>query len=112
MCDNSHFFEYSGLCQRKNAALHALIKELDFPLFLFLQEQLPDQFVFHPLYVAYFSHTTKNSIGVAVLIRRIQHLTVMENHYSPDHRALVVRIPYESVSARLPPTPLAPLTPV
>ena len=35
------------------------------------------------------------------MIRRVRHISILESHYSPDHKAMVVRLQYETVSVQL-----------
>ena len=80
----------------KTKQLHVWIKEMEFPDIVMLQEigKLPSDFMFHPLYMAFHTHTDRNSLGVAILLRRVLGIQMQEQHFSPDHRAIVVRFLY------------------
>ena len=69
---------------------------MEFPDIVMLQEigKLPSDFMFHPLYMAFHTHTDRNSLGVAILLRRVLGIQMQEQHFSPDHRAIVVRFLY------------------
>ena len=63
---------------------------------VFLQEigKLLDKFVFHPLYAAYYTRVATGSSRVAILLRRAPQLRLLEEHYSPYHRALILQLLY------------------
>ena len=58
-----------------------------------LQEvgKIPDDFVFHPLYASFYNSPNRNSTGACILLRRTQQIVVLEVHFEPNHRAVVVR---------------------
>ena len=83
--------------RNKNRGLAAVLQKKHYPDVVCLQEvgKLPPSFVFHPMYLSWFSETTRNSIGVAILVRRVAGLQVLEVPHSPDTRAMQIRMLYQ-----------------
>ena len=79
--------------QSKIRALHAILKQTGFLAALMLHEvgKIPDDFVFHPLYASFCKSPNRNSAGACILMRRTQQIVVLEVHFEPNYRAVVVR---------------------
>ena len=80
----------------RHRPLPYLLRQHSYPPVIFLQEigKVAEKYIFHPLYAACYTQVTVNSSGVAVLIRRIPQFRVLEEYYSPDNRAEVIRLLY------------------
>ena len=74
--------------QSKIRALHAIIKQTGFPAALMLHKngKIPNDFVFHPLYASFYKAPNRNWAGACILLRRTQHIVVLEVHFEPNHR--------------------------
>ena len=80
----------------KHRGLAAVLQKIHYPDVACLQEigQLPPKFVFHPMYLSWSSDNSRNAIGVAILARRMAGLEILDVSFSPDSRAMQVRMSY------------------
>ena len=71
---------------------------MNFPDIILLQKigKLPRDFIFHPLHMAFYTCTDRNSLGVAILLRRVLGIQFQEQHVSLDCRAIVIVLLYKS----------------
>ena len=73
-----------------------MLQKTHYPDIVCLQEvgKLPPTFVFHPMYLSWNTDNDRNSIGVAILVRRAAGLEIQGVTYSPDSRAMQLQMSY------------------